>query len=243
MLKKSTEGIYRSTLLESIPGLTHGYSSRHLGDMRNKPERTKFISRLKLSGDLILVQQVHGNYIKEVASRDSETIIAKADGLVVNKTSRTPILGIRTADCLPILAVDPQRKIIGAAHAGWRGTLANIAGNLVKAMVKLGAEPSDIFISLGPHIGACCYNIDEKRADKFSLEFLAAKDIVFRNSGQWYLDLGAANCKQFIRAGVLSGHIDRDGICTFSRNDEFYSYRKDTKDSFGEMMGIIGFTG
>ncbi len=115
------------------------------------------------------INQVHGNEI-HVATRETASNRPRADGIVTSDPGL--ILGIYSADCVPILMIDPKQKICGAVHAGWRGTLADIATAAVRAMTQLGAHPSDLQAALGPSIGLCCFEVDSDLADRFS-QYLA----------------------------------------------------------------------
>lgn len=139
-------------------------------------------------------------------------------------------VGVLVADCVPILMVDPKKRIVAAIHAGWRGTLGNIAASAVKIIGK------DIFVSIGPHIGPCCYTVPKDRADSFN------DTCTYFDGANWHLDLGCANRLQLTEAGVPAAHIDTPVVCTSCQSDIFYSYRKDTKEAFGEMLGFVGFS-
>jgi polyphenol oxidase len=111
------------------------------------------------------VNQVHGKTI-HTATRETASSRPRADGIVTRDPNL--ILGIFSADCVPILMLDPKQKIAAALHAGWRGTLADIAIEGIKAMTKLGAQLSDISAALGPSIGPCCFEVDSDLADQFA---------------------------------------------------------------------------
>lgn len=239
MLKKNDKGYYESSLLTSV-NIEHAFSSRELGDMRIEANRRKFLTVYGLDDySLVMPQQVHGDVISAV-NDTSEKEISGADGLVYRKQGNQKIaLGVVTADCVPILAADPKARIIGAAHAGWRGTLNNISRHLIEAMHELGADSKNILVSIGPHIGACCYNVTKERADKFIDQFENdAKAISFWDDG-WHLDLGYMNFLQLIKSGIPQKNIYVALACTSCQHDKWFSYRKDTKESFGEMLSFI----
>lgn len=236
MLKRTKDAIYESTVLTRLGGVVGGYSSRRWGDMRQPPERKKFLD--KLSGqphNLIMAEQVHRGKVKVVDDRDLSRVVTGVDGLVGSQSRL--MLAVHVADCLPLLAIDKQARVIGVAHAGWRGTLVNIAGNLITTMKKIGGNPNRISVSIGPHIGSCCYDVARSRAEKFARTLGGA--VVLPRHGRWYLDLALANYGQLVRSGIKPSNIDLGAICTSCRNDEFYSYRRDTKETFGEILGVI----
>lgn len=195
------------------------FTTRHDGDMRQKK-----------TPDTIYAQQVHGTRVAVVSAGDAGKTIKGADGLV----SRDPVrLAVHAADCVPVLAWEESSGVIGAAHAGWRGTVGNIARNLIRAMRGLGADPKKIHVSIGPHIGMCCYDVPEDRAKKFLPR-------VRRFDGRaWHIDLGCANLLQLTDAGIAAQHIIVSGDCTSCRVDTYFSFRKDTKKTYGEQMGVI----
>ncbi len=241
----NSQAVYFSSILSAIPGVVHGFSTRALGDMRNEQNRKHFMQHIGI-GDAVFVQpqQVHGNKVAVVQSGSSETKISGVDGLV-HKAENNNVqiaLGVRAADCVPLLFVDPTSRIIGVAHAGWRGTLAGIAGVLLDTMRGLGAESQNIYVAIGPHIGMCCYSVPKERADQFVAAFGTDERMVSYFDNAWHLDVGYTDFKQLTQKGVLPAHIDSRPTCTSCQNETYYSYRKETKESFGEIMGVVTFT-
>ena len=160
---KKTE-VFQSALLADVAHLVHGYSSRSFGDMQNSEMRARFAESLGLdSTPLKKPKQVHGNKVAFVHEIDTDSIVADVDGLVSNGRQ----LCVITADCVPMLAVDPKIRVIGAAHAGWKGTIGGIAKNLIDMMVEKGADTKRIRVSIGPYIGFGCYNVSFDRAQQF----------------------------------------------------------------------------
>ena len=240
MLKQTSDGIWQSSLLLSAKGIVHGYSSRHLGDMRKREPKAAFCSLLKLkTSQLVQPEQIHSNTIGVVGDNGGN-IVAGVDGLVY-KGKAPIVLGILVADCVPILAVDPATSIVGVAHAGWKGTLGNIAKNLIDTMKKVGDDDKRVLVSIGPHIGMCCYSVPKDRADQFAQAFNNDTRVISRLDGQMHLDLGYANMRQLLGAGIPADHIDVAVSCTSCQVDTFYSFRKDTQETFGEILGVIGF--
>ena len=238
------DGMYYSTLLASVPNIVHGYSSRDLGDMRKGENRNAVLNLLTLKPErLVTSQQVHGRKIQIVSdARHLGKEIPDADGLVSAKRFGPMSLAVRVADCVPILAVDPQASVIGVAHAGWKGTLGGISGELMAAMKSVGANIDHTLASIGPHIGMCCYNVSEERAAQFFDVFERDPLVVSRLEGAMHVDIGYTNQRQLLAAGVKREHIDNAITCTSCQADTYYSYRKDSKETFGEILGIIGFS-
>ena len=163
------------------------------------------------------------------------------DGLITADDQNQIFLTVRTADCVPILAVDPQKRIIGVAHCGWKGTVAKIPKYLVERMIAAGANAKNIRVVLGPSIGACCYNVNTDRMQLFVDAFgTTAKGLVVR-AGEFFLDLEANIVEQFLGSGIRKAHIETANMCNASLHPAFFSYRKDTKETFGEMIGFIGY--
>ncbi len=152
-------------------------------------------------------------------------------------------LGIFTADCVPILMVDAQRRVASALHAGWRGSLAGIAGKGVRAMVALGARPGAIRAALGPSIGICCFEVDASLAQEFASHVPGAHEHTRAGKpGKAYLDLRAIIHDQLEREGVDSHSIANVGPCTRCANDRFFSRRGAGGATSGLQMSFIGFT-
>jgi polyphenol oxidase len=164
----------------------------------------------------------------------------EGDGMV----TATPgiALGIFTADCVPILMVDAGRRVAGALHAGWRGTLAGIAGEGVRAMVALGARPTAIRAALGPSIGICCFEVDAGLAEEFAIQVPEArKDMRSGKPGKAYLDLRAIIRDQLEREGLVPPSIANVGPCTRCSNDRYFSRRGAGGVTSGLQMSFIGF--
>lgn len=241
MLKQTRDGIWQSELLLSA-GVIHGYSSRRLGDMRKSKNHESLLTLLHLSStNVVFSEQIHANNIKIVTDRDLGKEIPGTDGLVYKRGNGVSSLAVRVADCVPILAVDPEACVIGVAHAGWKGTLGNIASNLITTMKSQGAVGSRTRVSIGPHIGMCCYSVPEERAHQFAKMFNSDPRVISHREGAPHLDLGYANVRQLREAGISADHIDATITCTSCQVDTFYSYRKDTDETFGEILGVIGY--
>lgn len=225
MLQKRDGHVYQSLVLAGLPGVIHGFSGRAAGDMRyTKDNRARFLITLGINKSPVFAQQTH-----------SATV--PGDGLVSGKNP----VAVFTADCVPVLLVDPQNHVCCAVHAGWRGTLGGIVTNAVQAMVMNGACVNKIYTAIGPHIAGCCYDVFEDRVDAFKDKFGKDEKIACKTDGVWYLDLGWVNYRQLIEAGIRQDHIDAPPTCTSCQNSEFFSYRRDSKESYGEMMAVIGF--
>jgi hypothetical protein len=181
--------------------------------------------------------------------------------------TRTPglLLAVQTADCVPILLVDPRNRAVAAVHAGWRGTLQRIAAKAVGRMqMQFGTKPANLLAALGPAIGRCCYEVGTEVAAAFGAQFPNAPEFFDElrtgdepNPLQWmnmmppghqpppkkvFLDLRKANRSQLLEAGLADKNIFVSDLCTACRTDLLFSYRREGSQS-GRMMSVIGILG
>jgi YfiH family protein len=186
------------------------------------------------------LNQVHGNEV-HAATRDTAGLRPAGDGLVTAEAG--VMLGIFSADCVPILLVDSNRKIAGALHAGWRGVIADIANAGVRAMVQLGANPSDIRAAMGPSIGQCCFEVDAELGERFGDEIEGAREHVrTARQGKAFIDLREIVRHQLARAGLAKANISSVGPCTRCASDRFFSRRAAGGKTTGLQMSFVGFT-
>jgi len=220
--------------LTTIAGLVHGFGRRAPGPHRETRDETvgRVRSGLDADGELLLLRQVHGCVVATPPwheAPEADAAVAASPGL---------LLGIQTADCLPVLLVDPTRRAVAAAHAGWRGTVQRVTREAVRALEALGSRPSDLVAALGPGIGACCYEVGDDVRDAFG----ASGASFFRTSprGRLHLDVRAANVRQLEEAGVRPESIYHVPECTFCLPGAYHSYRRDGKGA-GRMISFVGF--
>ena len=187
------------------------------------------------------IEQVHGARIVVLDGirSDSRRFGDHAcDGIVSNR--RGLALGIQTADCVPILFHDPVMHIIGAVHAGWRGTASGIAQRTIDVFIRrFSSKPTDIVAVIGPCIGACCYEVDNAVFN--AMEGHQWTHAVFKRCEQanrWKLDLGAANMLQLRECGMPQENIAVAGLCTLCREDLFFSHRGTVGDT-GRQLNFI----
>jgi len=220
--------------LAGVPGLVHGFEQR-LGLARGEDReesRRRVAHALAARGRLLLLKQVHGAAVT-VAPWDGTP---EADAAVA--VGPRLLLGVETADCLPILIVDPRRRAVAVAHAGWRGTAAGVTTRAVEALVAAGSQPGDLLAALGPSIGPCCYEVGEELREAFGPSGAA----FFRPGprGRPHLDLRAANLEQLVAAGLPARQIDHVRDCTACRADLYHSYRRDGPGA-GRMINFVGW--
>lgn len=147
------------------------------------------------------------------------------DGMVT--AERNLLLSIRTADCVPILLCDTEKRVCAAVHSGWRGTVGGIAENAVELMVKQGASREKIIAAIGPCINNCCYEVGEELYDSFSSAGFDCGLVFEKRGSRYMLDLNTANKLVLNRAGIADSNISIAGICTKCNSDHFFSHRRD----------------
>ena len=178
------------------------------------------------AGRLVLMGQVHGDRIFIVdGDGHPPGSIPECDGLITDRPGVA--LGIRTADCVPLLFVDPIRRVIGVAHAGWRGTALGIAAKMVDLFEnRFSSRAEELLIAVGPSIGVCCYQVDAPVYDALSSR-PGAEGFLHpcEEPGRWMLDLASANRCELTNRGALSTNIFSTGHCTACRQDLFFSHR------------------
>lgn len=222
--------------LADVPGLVHGFEQRlgPAGWEERGAARERVGAALAGHGRLHLLKQVHGTVVRAApweGRPEGDAAVADRPGL---------LLGIETADCLPVLLVDPGRGVVAAAHAGWRGTAAGVVGQAVGALVERGSRPQDIVAALGPGIGACCYEVGPELVAAFG----PGGEAFFRPGpkGRPHLDVRAANAAQLAALGVPEGAIHHVPDCTYCRADLYHSYRREGRGA-GRMISYVGFSG
>jgi polyphenol oxidase len=287
-IKPDKIDIVRSPALAQIPRLIHGFSTRaggfskahgkntlNLGftkdDARKTVERNRaaFITQLftgrnpgalSKSLPLMTLRQIHSDLIQRVDSPPEAELFG--DGLITN----TPglLLAIQTADCLPVILVDPKKRAVGVFHAGWRGTVKRIVEKGVGEMRRcFDSRARDLKAAIGPGIHGCCYAVGQEVRDQFESQFgYAAKlfrvveetdpvrekypmlFLTARAPGhselpkQIFLDLVEANRQQLLAAGLPARNIDASPLCTHCRPDLLFSYRAE-KGKTGRMMAVV----
>ena len=245
--------IHRSPVLPTA-GFTHGFPERHggvstglrsslnlgrrWGDDAENVERNRQLLAAHAGYDpaqLVATRHVHGTAVYRVG--DPLATDAEFDGLVCDKPG--PVLGAFAADCIPMLFADPVARVAGAAHAGWRGTVAGVATNVIGRMQELGAKPANVRVALGPSIGPCCFEVGPEVVDEFRAALGDVPGLVVPGPHKDHLDLRVATRAILERAGVAPANIDDRPPCTKCEGDRFFSYRRDGQAG-GVHMAFIG---
>ena len=156
---------------------------------------------------------------QEAALEGVDALVTKLQGIVI---------GVNTADCVPIVLVDGQAGVIAVAHAGWRGTAGRIAANVVREMCRQGACADHIQVAMGPSICQECFEVGDEVVEAFKQAHFNLDDIVIRNAatGKAHIDLRAANRAVLVTAGVPVGNIVDSQHCSRCEHDRFFSARR-----------------
>lgn len=208
------DGIYRCDALQQFVWQKHGFGTR-----QGSPEAG------------VTLRQVHSNRVWNAHRlKDRE---CEGDALITDEISRS--IGIRTADCVPILLVDCRTRAVAAVHAGWRGAAGAIVTHTIEKMVSdFGTNPADLYAAMGPCIRACCYKVSPDVAEQFAPLFPECKQAV----GTPTVDLPEANRRQMQAAGVQSERIFDARLCTMCETAQFFSYRREPENP-GRMLASI----
>ncbi|MBC7325417.1 MAG: peptidoglycan editing factor PgeF, partial [Moorella sp. (in: Bacteria)] len=191
------------------------YASLNMSFRVGDPPENVLINRLSICrvlgaelADLVAAAQVHGDTVAVVTARDrgkgakeAESALPATDALITGDPG--VLLSSYHADCVPVFLLDPVQRVIGVAHAGWKGSALKIAAKTVQAMQKsFGTRPRDCLAGIGPAIGPCCYEVDEPVFSCFQSAF-ADRPVLFNPAapGRWHLNLWEANRRALLEAG------------------------------------------
>jgi hypothetical protein len=222
----------------------------HVGD---NPEMV-LKNRLLLSrvlgispGSFTTVQQVHGHNVKIITEElkgsgavNHDPAISEADAMVTNVPDAC--LLVLQADCVPVLLFDPQKRVIGAAHAGWKGTIRLVAQRVVSEMQeKFGCLPQNIVVGIGPAIGPCCFEVGPEVIAQAKSIFREKRGFISKETldGKGYFNLWEANKMQLIQMGIPVGNIEVAGTCTSCRHNIFFSARRQGRKTGRFGAGIM----
>jgi YfiH family protein len=281
---KSKLIVLHTSRLQRLPWLVQAFSTRGGGYSRAygggalnlgftkqdskaavERNRVEFLQTLGVNGGhawpLVTLRQVHSDIIHPVSGLPDRPLVG--DGLV----TATPglLLAVQIADCLPVIVVDRKQRVVGAFHAGWRGTVKRIVEKGVGEMRRwFGSHPQDLEAAIGPGVHNCCYTVGEEVRETFASQFAYAAKLFHevkesdpvrekypllfltaRAPGHSklpvniFLDLVEANRRQLIVAGVPAKHIEASPLCTSCRTDLLFSYRAE-KGITGRLMGVAG---
>ena len=188
--------------------------------------------------------QVHGDNIAIVIDRNTTRgQLEGIDALITNQCDCA--IAVRTADCVPILMFDPDRKVIAAVHSGWRGTVKGIVQKVINKMKEeFGTQSEAILAVIGPSIGPESFSVHEDVRDAFQHAMFPMNDICKpKEIGSFLIDLWKANKWLLEQAGVNPNNIQFSGICTYIHHEEFYSARYEKDNKCGRNINVIKLKG
>lgn len=238
----------QSEPLNKIAGIVHAFSTRRAerSDFTMGPlsspnpiipmNRARFQAVIGAPGWPILkLRQVHSGIVRDMDDTTAAGDPVEGDASVTSLPGA--LLGVQTADCVPILIADSAGSCVAAIHAGWRGSAAGITALTVTRLInRFQVKAEDLVAAIGPHIGVCCYEVGP--------EVVAAikEPSAIERRSEWtkpHLNLLAANRQQLLEAGLLGQHIDVTSLCTRCRPDLLFSYRREG-DRTGRLLSVIG---
>jgi polyphenol oxidase len=195
----------------------------------------------------VFAEQVHSNVIKKVTKESKgkgisvyEDGITGSDGIYTSE--KGIMLSLCFADCVPLYFIAPEHSLIGLAHAGWKGTVKNIAGEMIIKWNKdEGVNLKDIKVAIGPAINDCCYIVDEKVISSIDKNILGVYPLPYStvSEGQYKLNLPLLNKYYLLSAGIPEENIITSDLCTSCESELFFSHRRD-KGKTGRMLSFIG---
>lgn len=246
--------LLQSTLIP--PRFRHGFTTRRGGvsaapfDTLNlggkwgdRPEavaENRRRLREAAGGDIHFATQVHGRDVVSVEADSSLAAVAavKADGLWADRPG--PIVGVYTADCVPVLIADVATGAVAAVHAGWRGTVAGVLGAALGRMGTGGSRMTDVRVAIGPSIGPCCFEVGPEvvAAVEGAVPEARGAGAIIDRQPRPHVDLWTLNRLAAERAGVAADAIDVAAACTSCDRERFFSYRRDHGNT-GQLAGFI----
>jgi YfiH family protein len=181
----------------------------------------------------VSLTQVHGNAVVEVTPNASKAI--EADGLWTRSSEAA--LAVTVADCVPLVFAHASGAAVAAVHAGWRGTVAKIATEMVHRFKKAGFPPDELLVAMGPAIGPCCFEVGSEVLEAIREAFPGVDSLMQADASRGYANLWDLNRMALEEAGVMSSQVDILSRCT-SCSPDFFSYRRD-RGATGRQCGII----
>jgi YfiH family protein len=221
----------------------HLFTTRDVELREDRAEWDAVAASLGITRDrLLLIRQVHGTEVA-VARRGHTDEWTRPQADIIVSDDPAVAIGVRVADCTPVLLVDRRTGAVGAAHAGWRGAARGAAAAAVRALQHtFGTAPSDLVAAIGPCLGACCGEVGPEVVEAFRA---GQPDSPSRESwfhpgrgDRFFLDLAKANRDQLTQAGIRPAAIFESGLCTKSHHDRLHSYRA-ARDKAGRLLGAI----
>ena len=219
--------------------------STRVGDDENNvnENRLRLCRAMEIEPEMVTqAQLVHGNNIEIITESLPSSFSYKfpeTDGLVTNSVNRS--LFIPVADCAAVAFFDPQKRVIGMLHSGWKGVVNRINQKMIETMqITYGSDPSDILVGVSPCLGPCCYEVHQDFISTFTEAFpTKAQDFFLpQTDDSIHFDMWSAIRWQLEESGILPEHVEGPTLCTACHVDEFYSHRKE-RGKTGRFASII----
>lgn len=211
--------VLQSQLLSELPGIEHFSSTK----ATHEAEKEVWMPR-----------QVHGTQIVT-----PQPTMPEADAVITSQPGQW--IGVRTADCVPVLLYDPQRKVVAAIHAGWRGTVKHIVRLTIEKMIaEFECQPDGMYAMIGPSISPEAFEVGDEVVQAFR-EADRSECIIAHPYGKAHIDLWQSNVMDMMEAGLALDHIDCTPICTYQNTDALYSARREGIDT-GRIVTAIRLT-
>jgi polyphenol oxidase len=218
LFRLDSSHVYRAERFDQFSWLQHGFGTRL---STGWPDATGLATAKQVHSDQVVKATRPGHF------GPGDALISEQPGVTV---------AIRTADCLPVVIVDPRTRAVAAVHAGWRGVVAGIAPKAVEAMrSEFGSRVEDLEIAIGPGIGPCCFEVGPEVAVQFRAFFAERNDL----EGRARVDLAETITRQLRRNGVTTSQISTSGLCSCCNPELFESYRRD-RENAGRMVTAVG---
>ena len=208
--------------------------------------RRRFLALFRGEWRLATCWQVHSANVRRIVPRDAtvalDTNVERCDALTTD--APRVLLGVQTADCVPVILGDARTGACAAVHAGWRGTAASIvSAALARMREEYGTRAEDVRACIGPAANVCCYEVGREVIETFRARFDYADELLVpTREGHARIDLQTANRRQLSDAGVFPERIHTAPLCTICRDDLFFSYRREKKlhGRTGRLLAVIG---
>jgi YfiH family protein len=208
--------------------------------------RRRFLSLFEGDWTLAACRQVHGTNLRVVRAVPEPRGAGEEERCDAVATDLSRVLvGVKTADCVPILLGDARKGACAAVHAGWRGTSFSIVALALRRMKEeYGTRARDVIAAIGPGALRCCYEVGAEVVEIFNERFPSYAGELFTptRDGHALVDLHGANRRQLIDAGVEDANVHAAPLCTMCRTDLFFSYRREKKTlgRTGRLLGVVG---
>ena len=221
------------------PALHYGFSVRQDGSMHRHLETRNRVSYFENIGvnpaRVVTADLAQGARVESVDDNNAGTMVAGTDGLITK--TKNLFLSATAADCFLLYFYDPTQRVIGIAHAGWRGILAGIVKNATDAMsTQCGASVENIMVGIGPGIRKCHFAISPADQEKFR----SYPDFIVQRDANIFVGLPGIIEFQLLERGVPREHIEDAGVCTYCADQHYFSYRRDKLQVVQSMVGYIG---